>query len=119
MGGTRGERQEAYQRAYYQAHKEALREKHRAWARANRARLTELARERRRRLRKPAGAPGPPRGAPSPRYPLGRPLVHGVRLIQRAVSLTPQQWERLRELGGGNASAGLRRLLDDRAPRDT
>jgi hypothetical protein len=88
----------AYNRAYYEAHREELLAKHRAWAKARRARLAAL---------RPPKEPRPPR----PRRPAGRPRVADVRLVTRSLSLTPAQWARLRELGEGNASAGLRRLL--------
>lgn len=45
----------------------------------------------------------------APEEGLTRPLT---------VWLTPPQIERLRGLGGGNASKGVRRLLDERPPSE-
>jgi hypothetical protein len=45
-----------------------------------------------------------------PRPGAGRPPT-GTALRSLTVRLTPEQIERLRELGDGNASAGVRRLL--------
>jgi hypothetical protein len=87
-----------YNRAYYQAHREALREQHRTWAKAKREREAAL---------RPPKAPRPER----PRRPPGRPRLGEGRRAAHTGSLTPAQWARLKELGGGNASAGLRRLL--------
>lgn len=54
---------------------------------------------------------------PGPGKRLGPPFKPAGPLRSLSIRLTPEQIERLRELGGGNTSAGVRRLLErlDRA----
>jgi hypothetical protein len=58
----------------------------------------------------PKGWGGP--RAPGPGKRLGRPPAGDQPAKRRTVWLTDEQWERIKELGGGNASAGVRRLLE-------
>lgn len=59
-----------------------------------------------------SGGPPPPERTRTARYwKAGRKARYGVRMVQGSVSLTPAQWARLRALGEGNVSEGLRRLL--------
>jgi hypothetical protein len=57
-----------------------------------------------------------PRGGPRPGSGRKRLAADGALTRPVTVWLTPQQAARLRELGGGNASAGVRRLLAEREP---
>jgi hypothetical protein len=43
---------------------------------------------------------------------LGRPSFYGERMQQYQCGLTKQQHEFVKEFGGGNFPAGLRRLID-------
>jgi hypothetical protein len=52
----------------------------------------------------------PPRGGK--RAGAGRPPLLGERLVVATVRLTAAQIERLKRLGGGNLSAGVRALLE-------
>lgn len=49
---------------------------------------------------------------PQPRRPRGAPTLHGERMAQYSVNLTPTQEACASELGAGNLSAGIRRLID-------
>jgi hypothetical protein len=51
------------------------------------------------------------RRTPGPGKRLGRPVEGDQPVKRRTVWLTDAQTERLRELGDGSVSAGLRRLL--------
>lgn len=55
-----------------------------------------------------------PRGGARPGA--GRPPLAGEPMRQYRVSLPASDWERLRSVGSGNASAGIRRLLKDLPP---
>lgn len=43
----------------------------------------------------------------------GRPRIEpGADTVSRTVTLLPRHWTRAAEVGGGNASAGLRKIVD-------
>jgi len=46
----------------------------------------------------------------------GRPPFGEARMVRCTVTLTPAERERLKELGGGNLSRGVRALLAAHAP---
>lgn len=51
------------------------------------------------------------------KQPVGRPPFLGSRMVTLSIRVTAEQAERLREIGGGNASAGVRELLAQSRPK--
>ena len=46
-----------------------------------------------------------------------KPISEAEPTLEAAITLPRSYWERLRELGDGNASAGVRRLLEEHDKR--
>lgn len=44
--------------------------------------------------------------------PRGRPRHHAEKMTKRGVSMPPEYWQQAEALGGGEASAGIRRALE-------